>query len=155
MAADQLKLNEDKTEVVLNGTQQQLDEVNIAHLDIGQATVPIVSSAVRNLGSWFNVNLKTSEKIKKTCQSFYYHLHNIREIRKFLTPAPTKLLVQGVIMACIDYCNGLLFGVPAVHLSKLQRLQNSAARLITRTPTHCHITPVLPALHWLTLKFRI
>lgn len=48
MAANQLKLNEDKTEVILIGTKLQLDKVNIAHLEIGQASVPIVSSAVRN-----------------------------------------------------------------------------------------------------------
>ena len=42
-----------------------------------------------------------------------------------------------------------------MHLSKLQRVQNSAARLITQTPRYCHITPVLFALHWLPMKFRI
>ena len=70
-------------------------------------------------------------------------------------PASTKLLVQGVIMTGIDYFNGLLYGVPAVRLSKLQRLQYSAARLITHTPRYCHITPLLLALHWLPVKFRI
>ena len=128
---------EDKTEIILIGTQQQLDNVNIARLEIGQASVAIASSAVRNLGSWFDVNLKMTEQINKTCQTFYYHLHNIRQIRKFLTPASTKLLIQGVIMACIDF---------------VERLQNSAARLITHTPSYCHITP----FHALGLvKFRI
>ena len=58
-------------------------------------------------------------------------------------------------MAGIDYFNGLLYGVPAVRLSKLQRLQYSAARLITHKPRYCHITPLLLALHWLPMKFRI
>ena len=73
-----------------------------------------------------------------------------------MTPASTKrLILQGVIIARIYNCNGLLYGVPAVYLSKLQRLQNSAARLITHTPRYLHITPVLLALHWLPVKFRI
>ena len=73
-----------------------------------------------------------------------------------MTPASTKrLIVQGVIITRIYNCNGLLYGVPAVYLSKLQRLQNSAARLITHTPRYLHITPVLLALHWLPVKFRI
>ena len=63
------KAYEDKTEIILIGTQQQLDKVNIAHLEIGQASKPIVSSAVRNLGSWFDVNLEMTEQINKTCQS--------------------------------------------------------------------------------------
>ena len=100
MAADgggPAKAYEDKTEIILIGTQQQLDKVNIAHLEIGQASVLIASSALRNLGSWFDVNLKMTEQIKKTCQSVYYHLHNIRQIRKFLTPTSTKLLILAVI----------------------------------------------------------
>ena len=109
-----------------------------------------------NFGRWMlTSSLKMTEQINMTCQSVYYHLHTIRQIRKFLTPASPKLLVQGVIMAGIHYFNGLLHGVPAVRLSKLQRLQYSAARLITHTPRYCHITPLLLSLQWLPVKFRI
>ena len=74
-----------------------------------------------------------------------------------MTPASTKRLVQGVIMACIYYCNGLLYGVPALHLSKLQRLRFRIPQrdLITDTTRYGHINPVLLALHWLLVKFRI
>ena len=53
-------------------------------------------------------------------------------------------------MARIDYCNGLLYIVPAAHLS-----QNTAARLITFTPKFDHISPVLFKLHWLPVEYRI
>ena len=49
-AKTRAKAYEDKTEIILIGTQQQLDKVSIAHLEIGQASVLIVSSALRNLG---------------------------------------------------------------------------------------------------------
>ena len=38
---------------------------------------------------------------------------------------------------------------------KLQLVQNSAARIMTRTPSTNHITPVLPQLHRLPVQFRI
>ena len=38
---------------------------------------------------------------------------------------------------------------------KLQRIQKSAARLVTRTHFHDHITPVLQKLHWLPVRYRI
>ena len=60
------KAYEDKTEIIPIGTQQQLDKVGIAHLEIGQASVSIVSSAVRDLGSWFDINLMMTEQINKT-----------------------------------------------------------------------------------------
>merc|ERR1712035_195653 len=41
------------------------------------------------------------------------------------------------------------------HLNNIQILQNSAARVLTRTRGQEHITPVLKSLHWLPVRFRI
>ena len=147
-----LKFNSNKTEIILVGTRPQLDKIRFDHLKVGDI---VVTTAVQNLGTWFDCNLSMSTHIKKICQSVYYHLHNIKQIRKFWTYDSTKLLVQAVIMACIDYCNSLLYRVPAVHLSKLQHLQNTAACLITYTPRFHHILPVLFALHWLPVKYLV
>ena len=49
MATDKLKLNEAKTEIILIGTNRQLEKVNIDRLNIGQVTVPTLNSAVCNL----------------------------------------------------------------------------------------------------------
>ena len=64
-------------------------------------------------------------------------------------------MVHAFIIGRTDYCNSLLFGLPSVHLLKLQRLQNAAARLISNVPRYSHITPVLCSLHWLPVKFRV
>ena len=58
-------------------------------------------------------------------------------------------------MPQLDYCNGLLYGMPAVHLGKLQRLQNVAARLVCTVSRYDHITPSLISLHWLPVTHRI
>ena len=62
---------------------------------------------------------------------------------------------QATVISRIDYCNSLLFKIPAVHIAKLQRIQNSAARLVYYIPRFEHITPVLYRLHWLPVSFRI
>ena len=93
--------------------------------------------------------------INKICRPVLYHLDNIRRIRKFLTYDNKKLLVQAVILSRIDYCNSLLFGVASIHLTKLQRIKNTAARLVCYNPKHEYITPTLIRLHWLPVKFRI
>ena len=109
----------------------------------------------RNLGTWFDSNLNLQGQIHNTCKSGFFHLYNIRRIRKYLSQESARTLVHAFIIGRIDYCNSLLFGLPSVHLLKLQRLQNAAARLISNVPRYSHITPVLWSLHWLPVKFRI
>ena len=154
MLTDKLKLNDDKTEFMLIGTKQQLSKVNIDCLTVGSIDVAPVTVA-RNLGTWFDSNLNLQEQIHKTCKSGFFHLYNIRRIRKYLSQESARTLVHAFIIGRIDYCNSLLFGLPSVHLLKLQRLQNAAARLISNVPRYSHITPVLCSLHWLPVKFRI
>ncbi len=55
----------------------------------------------------------------------------------------------------LDYCNALLGGCPACLINKLQMVQNAAARVLTRTRTYGHISPILSTLHWLPIKHCI
>jgi hypothetical protein len=55
----------------------------------------------------------------------------------------------------MDYCNSLLVGLPKSLTNRIQRVQNTAARIIARTPKHHHITPILAELHWLPISARI
>ena len=55
----------------------------------------------------------------------------------------------------LDYCNSLLYGLPNTQISKLQRVLNAAARLVTSSCKFNHVTPVLYELHWLPVRFHI
>ena len=65
------------------------------------------------------------------------------------------LIRQALITLCLDYCSSLLAGLPIFQLESLKRIQNKAARLITRTHQRDHITPVLKELHWLLVSSRM
>ena len=67
----------------------------------------------------------------------------------------TKSAVISLVTSRFDYCNRLLCEIPEELICKLQRVQNNAARVITLTKKHDHITPVLKELHWLLVRKRI
>ena len=140
MKDDKLMLNEDKTEFLIIGTERQLSRVSVDKIKIGQAEVSPVSS-VRNLGTWFDSHLDMSTHVTKACASAFYHLFNIRHIRKYLSRESTERLVHAFITSRLDYCNGLLCGAPEYQIKKLQRVMNASARLVyrARAPKYCHI----------------
>ena len=67
------------------------------------------------------------------------------------------MLVHAFITCRLDQCNNLLYGLPESQITKLHRIQNSAARLVTLSWKYDHVTPILRELHWLLhpVKYRI
>ena len=55
----------------------------------------------------------------------------------------------------LDFKNALLYGLPHYLLDKLQRVQNTAARLLCGMGKYDHISATLKSLHWLPVKQRI
>ena len=82
MQADKLKLNENKTEVMLIGNRRQLSKVNLGTLTVGDTSVAIVNKA-RNLGVWFDSQLNFNVHITKICSLSFCSLYKIRRIRKY------------------------------------------------------------------------
>ena len=108
-----------------------------------------------NLGVIFENDLRMDTYIQNICRSASYALYKIGRIRNYLDEKSNETLIHAFITCRIDQCNSLLYGLPDSHTAKLQRIHNSAARLVTRTRFHDHITPVLQKLHWLPVRYRI
>ena len=83
------------------------------------------------------------------------HLRNISNIRHLLSHKIAEQLVHAFLTSRLDYCNSLLSGLPSSTICHLQRVQNIAARILTRTKIYDHITPILQHLHWLPVRERI
>ena len=155
MHNNMLVLNDSKTEVIHFKSKFCNDLSRLESLRIGASDI-LPSSYVRNLGVFFNQNGLMDFNIKQMSKSASYSLWKIGRIRHLLTQSLTERLIHAFITSRIDYCNALLIALPYPTIRPLQTIQNSAARMITRTPSHMHdMNPILQQLHWLPISHRI
>ena len=151
MSQNFLQLNQNKTEVIIIGDKAEREKLS-AHL---KTLALNTKHQARNLGVIFDADLNFETHIKNITKTSFYHLRNIAKVQPFLSQADTERLMHAFITSRLDYCNSLLSGLPKKNISQLQMIQNAAARVLTKTRRRAHITPVLKALHWLPVSFRI
>ena len=153
MIGNKLKINDDKTEflIITSPNANFSEELNFT---IGNEVV-LPSTSCKSLGVMFDQHIHMDAQISHICQTTHFHLRNIRAIRDLLPQPAVEQLIHSLVTSRFDYCNSLLNGVPEYKLARVQRIQNVAARIVTRCPYRDHISPVLVSLHWLPVKYRI
>ena len=155
MLSNKLKLNPGKTEFLLIGHEKQRQKytaqfpVRLMEVD----TKP--SQTARNLGVIFDQNFKFHNHISNICSSCYYHIRDLRRIRRHLSLKCAKSLACALVTSKLDYCNSLLYGVADCEIKRLQRVQDTLARIIMKRDPFSHAPPLRKALHWLPIEFRI
>lgn len=154
MRGNFLKLNDAKTEVLLVGSRQQLKKISLSGVMVGDSLIAPVTS-VRDLGAVFDTNMTMVPHVNTVCRSARYHIKNIGRIRRFLDRNCCERIVHAFVTSRLDINNALLTGLARDTVNKLQKIQNIAARVVTRTCTRDHITPILRDLHWLPVHWRI
>ena len=93
--------------------------------------------------------------INHLCKCLHLELRKIQHLSLFLDANSIKQLIISYMFSKLDYCNILLYNLPNELIEKLQKIQNHAARLITKTNFRSHISPSLIKLHWLPVKSRL
>ena len=155
MSQSFLMLNDSKTEFMIFNSRKDYSLESFNCIRVGEVHVESQSS-VRNLGVIFDSQLSMEKHVNNICKTAYYYLRCIGRIRKFLSRPDTEKLVHAFVTSRLDSCNSLLMGLPDKNcISKLQKVQNAAARIVTKSRKYDHITPVLKSLHWLPIRQRI
>ena len=155
MSENLLKLNSDKTEIIIIGSDAARKKFNLSSFDFAGSKVDISNVSVKNLGVIFDSGLTMKDQIAKTVKTATYHLRNISRVRKYLTIDSTKKAIVTLILSRIDYCNSLYAGLPSSTLKPLQMVQNYAARIVFNKSKFDHVTPLFSDLHWLPIQHRI
>ncbi len=66
----------------------------------------------------------------------------------------SRALLQALVISRLDYCNGLLAGLPSNTIKPLQMIQNAGHDWSSTNPKE-HVTPLFVSLHWLPVAARI
>ena len=155
MFANKLKLNPDKTEFMLLGNKAQQNKVAASFpIEVlGNNIIP--AAKAKNLGVILDPELNYSLHINNIVKVCNYFIRDIRRIRKHLDIDTAIALANALVSSRLDYCNALFHGIPKKYLNKLQRVQNSLARVVTKAPRFTSSAPLLAKLHWLPVTSRI
>ena len=93
-----------------------------------------------------------SAHVSHLCKTINFHIRNLWRIRRFLSQEACHHAVRSLVPSRIDYANSLLLGAREGDLTRLQRLQNRAARLVFACGRDRRSTDLMNALHWLPVK---
>ena len=155
-----LALNPDKSDAIQFSTVQRarftvpVDSVTVA------GTTVSTSDTITTLGVQLDNRLSFNRHVNSLCKSCNFHIRALRHIRLTLTDDMAKAVATSMVSSRLDYCNSLLYGISNSNLDKLQRIQNSLARVVTyNKPTNnfqaSSTSQLLHNLHWLPIRSRI
>ena len=100
---------------------------------------------------WCSLSQTTSQVITST----RIQVRDLYRIRPLPDLNTSVLLANSLVSSRLDYCNSLFLLLTDFELRRLQLVQNSLCRVVSRSSKFSHITPQLKKLHWLPVRYRV
>ena len=151
-----LKLNSSKTKIMVVAPSSVHKEIIINGTFISDRCVRFVDCA-KNLGVLLDSELSLNLQISKVVSTSMNTRRLLSRIKSFLNYDQLRMLVSSLVFSKLDYCNILYYGLTAQTISKLQIVQNSAARLVCKVNRFDSVRTdeLFHKLHWLKVRERI
>ena len=126
-----LKMNSWQSGVILFGSWQQLKKCRLTALEACGETIPY-SEFIKHLGVLIDCNVCLHHHIASKCKTPMWNLFKIVNIRTFLIPEACHTATLTTVISHLDYINAIRVGLPEKHISKLQHVQNMAAKVVLK-----------------------
>ena len=152
--ANKLVMNDNKAEYIPFIPKRYDSLVATSRIRVGGYSIP-ASTYVTSLGVILDRYYKMSQQASKIIQSSTYKLRLINVIRTKLTKPVSEQVVNAMVTSSLYYCNSLLYGISDHQLLRIQKIQNTAARLILQMDGWSSARVMLNELHWLPRRKRI
>ena len=133
MDENRLCVNTTKLEFITFGNLTQVAKCTTSNLCVNGVNAKI-SKKVKYLGTWLEKQLNLKFHITDKCRTAMCLILRIKQICHMLTVDATHKIVFGLVMSHIDYCNGIMYGLPETStLKKIQCVQNITSKLTLKT----------------------
>ena len=116
--------------------------------------LPLLKS-MRNLGVYLDRSLSMQTHVAKVTQTCFFQLRRLCQIRRLLGRDVTANVMATLVITRLDYSNALLAGLPYSTVAPLQRVINTATRLVCGLRPRDHVTDATSKLRWLPIRARI
>lgn len=150
-----LQMNDSKTEIIVFGPPKILQDLYINGVNLCSNTTVRFVKSVKNLGVHMDSALTLDKQIIELKKKCFHTLRNINKIRFLLTTDQRKTIVNSLVVSCLDYCNGLYYGISEKLMNQLQLLQNACAKSVMGKLKYDHLGDDLHTLHWLNIRKRV
>ena len=121
MSSNLLKLNQDKTELIVFAPKNRVKQMSDFKLSF-DGTILSDGNYAKNQGIFFDKTLSMEQQVSAVAKSFYHQIRNIRYIRSYITENACKTLVCSLVTSRIDYGNALLYNMNSSVIARLQRV---------------------------------
>ena len=153
---NKLSLNIAKTELMLIGSRRRLSATTTGH----SLTVQIKGHEIdrvphtKSLGVHIDQNLSWSKHVNETAKIVSSGIGALKRLRPFICKDTAILLYRALIEPYFDYCCPVWDGLSYELADKLQKLQNRAIRVITKSDHYSSATALRGELGWDNLCTR-
>ena len=146
--------NPSKLEAMVTGSKCQIDRASCDSVKVADADIQL-SDNVKIVGLAFDKNLSFNCHISNVVKNCNYHIKSLRHIGPLLDIYSAKTVACSLVGSRLDYCNSFLYGISCNNLNRLQRTQNTLARVVCKAKKQSSPSPLLKSLHWLPIAERI
>ena len=148
-----LLVNPKKTKLLLLGTSQMLKKLSGTDFHItvlGEKIIPL--QTVKDLGMTLDSSLTYDKHIVDTVSKSITELCQINRVKHIFDKHTLSLIINALVFSKMYYCSSVWSNTSKKNISKLQSVQNFAARVITGIRKYDHVTPILQQLAWLPVE---
>ena len=89
------------------------------------------------------------------CKATFFHIRALRHIPSVLTEDMAKNVVCALVGSRLDYANLILYTMSCTNIYKLQRIQNTIARVVNFSRSNTGVMDILKDHHWLPVRYCI